>query len=352
MRSLAVSFPKTVRPNSYWAEHHPEMVQGKRDATLSRVWSAPASDAPDIWTQEMLPYVDDPFRGTKERRWLEPDETVTSMELDAALQALRAAGLDAGQVDLLIASAFLPESVGVGSAAFLAKALGLRGAAWNLETACSSALVAFETACALVRAGTYQRVLVVVSCAYSRVVDDTDTLAWSIGDGATAFVVSHVPSGEGLLGSKTVHTGETCGAMFYELVQGTTAPVIRMRASESAARALRETAQRALTECCTTAVKQVGLTLNDIDFFAVTTPMAWYSTFCQRTLGFDAKKTFNVHPRYANVGPVLMPANLFHAAHEGKVRPGQVVLLHTVGSVSSASAAVVRWGEVGLGSAP
>ena len=353
LRSLAVHFPRAVRTNDYWREQHPDMVRGVADQNLARVWSTPKEHTEDaVFLAEMAPYLSDPFRGAVARRILAPDESALSMELPAARAALDAAKMGADEVDLLIASAFLPDQFGVGNAAFIANALGLRCPAWNLETACSSALVAFETACAMIRGGGYPRVLVVVSCAYSKANPDTDTLSWSIGDGATAFVVGRVPDGEGVLGMKTINTADKCDAMHYELVadEGGARPI--MRAGKDAGASLRITSKRALVTCCEGAARAAGVSLDDIDFFAVPTPMAWYAGFCAKQLGFAPEKTFNVHPRYANVGPVLMPANLFHAAAAGKVRPGDLVMLHTVGSVSNASAAVVRWGDVGLGPMP
>lgn len=354
LRSLAVNFPRAVRTNDYWRERYPEMVAGQTDRNLSRVWSPPAgmTAGESAFVEAMAPYVADPFRGAVARRLLAPGETALSMELPAARAALDAAGLTAGDVDLLIASSFLPDQPGIGNAAFLANALRLRCPAWNIEAACSGALVALEAACALVRAGPYERVLVVVSCAYSKTNPDTDTLSWAIGDGASAFVVGSVPEGEGVLGVKTVHTAERCGAMYYELVPGEAGPAVVMRAGSDAATALRQTSERALVECCEGAAARAGVALADIDFFVVPTPVAWYASFAARLLGFPLEKTLSTHHLYANTGPVLMPTNLYHAAREGKVRPGSLVMLHTVGIVSNASAAVVRWGDVGLGPPP
>ncbi len=351
--SLAVNFPREVRTNDYWRERHPEMVADVANKNLARVWS-PLSHlaAESVFVAEMARYADDPFRGTVARRILAPEETVLSMELPAARQALEAARLDARDVDLIISSAFLPDHVGIGNAAFLVNALGLRCPGWNIETACSSALVALETACALVRAGSYQRVLVVISCAYSKTNPETDTLSWASGDGAAAFVVGRVPDGEGMLGMKTVHTADRCGAMYYELASGESGPRVIMRAGKEAGAALRQTSERALIECCEGAAKAAGVTLDQIDFFAMPTPMAWYASFCAKQLGFPIEKTINTHPLYANTGPVLMPTNLHHAAATGRIRTGDLVMLHTVGIVANASAAVVRWGDVGLGPVP
>ena len=352
-RALAVNFPRGVRTNDYWLERHPQMVAEAASRTLAKLWTpGSATSSASVFVAEMTPYLNDPFRGATRRRVLAPEETTLSMELPAARSAVEAAGLGPSEIDLLISSAFLPDQVGIGNAAFLASALGLRCPAWNLETACTSSLVALETACAFVRTGAYRNVLVVISCSYSKVTPVTDTLSWSAGDGVAAFVVGAVPQGEGLLGMKTIHTADRCGAMRYDLVIEDGKPRIAMRAGKDAGPALRETSERALLECCHGALRAAGVTLDAIDFFVVPTPVAWYAAFAAKQLGFPVEKTLSTFDRYANIGPVLMPANLFHAAASGRIRPGDLVMLHTVGIVSNASAAVVRWGDVKLGPPP
>ncbi len=353
VRSLAVNFPKGVRTNEYWHERHPEMVAEAASRTLARLWS-PGGKSPEesAFVSAMNPYLGDPFRGATRRRVLAPEESVLSMEIPAARRAIEAAGLGVGEIDLLISGAFLPDQVGIGNAAFLNRSLGLRCPAWNIETACTSSLVGLETACALVRSGSYRHVLVVISCSYSKVTPPSDTLSWSAGDGVAAFVVGRVPDGEGLLAMKTIHTADQCGAMYYELVNEDGAPRVVMRAGKNAGTALRETSERAVVECCQGVARAAGVGLDAVDFFVMPTPVAWYAAFASKLLGFPMEKTLSTYDRYANIGPALMPVNLYHAAAEGKVKPGSLVMLHTVGIVATASAALVRWGDVALGPFP
>ena len=91
---------------------------------------------------------------------------------------------------------------------------------------------------------------------------------------------------------------------------------------------------------------------SQIDHFVFNTPLAWYASFCARVLGVDRGRTLSVYPLYANTGPALLGLNLLHAAHWKSYSPGDLVLLYAVGSVATCSAAVVRWGEVGLGALP
>jgi 3-oxoacyl-[acyl-carrier-protein] synthase-3 len=351
--AVASSFPRTLLGNEYWRDRHPEMVAQAEQKIW--MWKRPAdfTEGSRNFNLAMEPYLRDPFRGARQRRVLAPGEKVLGLEADAARQALAAAKLDVLDVDLLIASSLLPDQPGIGSAAFLARELGLRGAAWNLESACSSTVLALETAAALVRAGQYRRVLVVTSCAYSRATCEDDPIAWGIGDAATAWLVGAVPAGQGLLGGYSVHSADTNDAVAYhveldDLGQGR----LRMRTGRAAAQLLRDTSERYLHECVFGALQRAGLELWEIDHWVFNTPLAWYSSFCARSLGIDPAKALSVYPLYGNVGPCLPGVTLHHAATWRQYRPGDLVLLYSVGSVSSCAATIVRWGDVALAPLP
>lgn len=354
MRALAVGFPRTERTSEYWRRRHPEMIATAEQQTLARVWDSAATTAPThAFDAEMAPFVKDPFRGTNRRRVLAPGETALSIELEAARAALLAAKMSPADIDLMIVHSFLPDQIGVGNSAFLAGALGYRGAAWNLETACTSSVVGFQTACAMVRAGEYRNVLVVASCTYSRTAEASDSLSWFLGDGAAAFVVGEVPSGQGLLAAKVVNTSVTCGTFYYDLVSRPDAgPKVRMMATPRTGQVLRDTAQPFLLECCEGALQAAGVRLCDVDHVIVNTPTAWFADFAARALGVDRERVSDTHGLYANIGPVLTPVNLHHSAHAGRIKPGDLVLMYAIGSVSSAGAVVMRWGDVALGPMP
>lgn len=352
MRSLSVSLPKTVRDNHYYRQRFPELVASEEQKTLARLFAAPPDGAPttDPFLLEMGRYVADPFRGTVERRVLAAGETALSIELPAARRALELAELGANDVDAIICSSFLPDQLGVGNAVYLVRELGVDKPAWNLEATCASSIVALQTACALVSAGHHDNVLVVVSCTYSRVADESDTLSWFTGDAAGAFVVSAVPGGEGFLGAASLSTTDTCDTFYYQFSpdEAENAKII-MRCAADTGRRIHQTSEPFLRRCSQAAVARAGLTLEDIDFFVVNTPSAFFAAFVARALGIDPERTLTTYARYANVGGALMPVNLLEAASTGRIRPGDNLLLYGFGGVGVASAVVMRWGDVAVG---
>lgn len=353
IRSLAVHFPKGVRTNQFWRNHHADVVSAIENKAKLKVWSADESNAASDFDQEMQRYLSDPFRGTVERRVLTPGEGSRTIELAAAKKAIAAAGMEPSDIELMIVASFLPDSFGLNNAAYVAQELDLKGQAWNLESACAGAMIGIQTACGLVKAGDYKNVLVVTSCCYSRDTDTRDTISWTAGDGAGAFLIERVEPGYGRLGQKAFHTGVTNGALWFEnYVTNEGKLWFRLLASETAGKVIRDASETFLRKCCQGALDDAGLKLSDIDHFVFNTPTAWYSKFCARALGIDGERVTNTYPKYANMGPALLPANLFHAAREQPIKKGDRVLLYSIGSISSAGAMVVRWGDTALGTDP
>jgi 3-oxoacyl-[acyl-carrier-protein] synthase-3 len=355
MRALAVAYPREIRTNDYFRRNFPDIVASAENRSLAKIWAPPAdaSMRVDAFDEEMAPYLSDPFRGAVRRRVLAPGETSRSLELAAAKSALAAAQMRPEDVDLMIVSSFMPDTIATGNAAYLAAELGLRGAAFNLETACSSSVVALQTAAGLIRAGEYRNVLAVTSCTYSRDADPSDSMSWFLGDGAGAFIMTASRSGEGVMGSKVVHTADTCGAFRHEIAQEPDGRLkFKMTAGDLAGRVLRESSIVYLKTCVEGALNAARVGITDIDFFVFNTPTAWYAKFCARALGIDPSRTIDTYPLYANMGPALMPTNLYRAAKAGKIKNSDLVLLYAIGSASTASSVILKWGDVALGKDP
>lgn len=208
IRSLAVSFPSVKRTNDYYRNKYPEKVAQAEQETLAKVFSATESTASSRdFDKVMHPYLSDPFRGTINRYVLDTNESSLTLEARAAKEALSKAEVDPKNIDLMLVSSMFSEQVGVGNASFLINTLELNCPAWNVESIQSGALVGLQTACAMVKSGEYNNVLVVVSCTYSRNLGrENDTLSWIAGDGAGAFLVSSLEENTGILGTEVINT--------------------------------------------------------------------------------------------------------------------------------------------------
>ena len=352
IRSLAVSFPSIIRTNDYWQQNYPEMVrsQPKRNRRDPSIFGS-EDNGFDLWSQEVAPYLSDPFRGNVERRVLGENESSLNLQCQAAKEALAAAKLAVEEVDVAIVTSLFSDNL-MDNTTNLAGKLGLKGPAWNLESTCSSALVALQNARALIQTGEYRNALVIVSHFGSNTVRETDTLAWSMGDGAGAFVVDRLKPNQGVLANKIVSTAATHGAYCHELwINELGKPKILTQTGENAS-SLAETAVDFVRTCCQEAAVKAGVSLAEIDFFVFNTPTAWYANVCTRALGIEPERTINLYPCYGNIGPVFPLANLYHAAREKKITENSLVLVYTNGASATAAAIIMRWGDVALGTAP
>ena len=354
IRSLAISFPSVKRTNDYYRNKYPEKVAQAEQETLAKIFSATESTADSRdFDRAMLPYLSDPFRGTVDRYVLGSDESSLTLETRAAKEALEAAKLSPDKVDLMLVASMLPEQIGIGNASFLVKELGLECPAWNIESMQSGALVGLQTACAMVKSGEYRNVLVVVSCTYSRNINEKDSLSWITGDGAGAFLVSSCGTDRGVLCTKVINTTATNNAYSYSLVKDPQDdPRISLQIGKNMSQQIRDNSAKFIRESCKGVIDNAGITFNEIDFLVFNTPFAWFAELFTATLDIDPDKTLNMYPYYANIGSALPLANLYYAAKLGKINKDSLVLLFSVGGSSTSAATVMRWGDVALGSSP
>ena len=148
LSALSVALPPTVRTNEHWRTHHPRMVEDAEKHALAKLWAV--SGRASAFEQAMAPFSADPLKGSQQRHVaLEEDASVTlhAQAVDALLTCWPGSMDD---FDFAIVSSLRPDTLSVGDAAWLARRIGLRCPAINLETACSSALMDLDLACSLV----------------------------------------------------------------------------------------------------------------------------------------------------------------------------------------------------------
>lgn len=344
------------RDNTWYATHRADVLRAATEKGLSRAFNTAGGDRASAgFDERMAAYVSDPFRGSTVRYILGAGESALSLEIDAARDALEAAGRDGSEIDLILCASWLPEHfVAPGDAVYIASALGVSAPAYNVETACSSGLAALELAEGMLAVGRVKRVLIVLSSTNSRQTGDDDTLGWVSSDAAAAMVVERSSDGTGILASYLENTAATCGTFLHRLVVGPEGrAVVRMSVGEQGGKSLRDSAGPDLVRrACTAAADRAGVSLDDIAFFGFSTPLAWYFRLCVDALGIDPERGHDLFPRMANLGAPFPAFQLHHALVEGRLRKGQLALLFTVGSTSSAGAMVLRVGDVGAAPLP
>ncbi len=146
-----------------------------------------AIDSSDEWIRQRS--------GIVERRWATEDETVQSMAVSAAREALDAAGIQPGQVDTIIVATISHLLQTPAVASLVARDLGTNAAAFDISAACAGFCHGLALASDLVRAGSSRHVLVIGVEKLSEITDPNDRgTAFIFADGAGAAVVG--PSDE------------------------------------------------------------------------------------------------------------------------------------------------------------
>ena len=370
IRALAVVLPDEVRTNDYWCQKYPDIAQAeqrwlnkKAKANGHKAQEVKLSRKTDklLFDATMAPYLDDPFHGAIERRVLKAGETTTSLAVRAARQAIEVANIPPTEIDLLLCTSMFPDRIGGGDAGFIAKEitkeLDYQGGAFTIDAYCGGSVAALLSACAFVQSGQARNVLVVAACNFSRGIEELDPSSRLTGDGAAAFIVGQEKAGYGLLGSKTIHTGETCGAWTITTLPDPTGSTvggskINLMTTNNTLQTIRATHGSYLRRCTQGALEAAKVNIEDIKFFAFHTATAWLADFSAKVLGISPERTIDIYPWYGNISSAITPITLHHAARLGKLHPGDLVLIYMFAGQSQAAAAVMRWGDVKLGSMP
>ncbi|NET45730.1 3-oxoacyl-ACP synthase III family protein [Okeania sp. SIO2B3] len=353
IRALAVNFPEYVLTNNYWKKNYPDLLLKLEQKNKTVRLFDNDSQQNDHWVQAVQPYREDIFRGTLERRVLTGDETSMTLECGAIEKVLQAAKLDINEVDLLISCAMFPERLAIGNATLIARELGFRGTAWNLNATCGGALLALENAVSVIQSQKIDRILVSVSCDYSKHIEYTNPFSFTLGDGAAAFIVEKVQTGEGLLHSYSTNTHESCDVVYPKFTVDEKGEIKLLIAID------KETVKYATSlfikyfqECSRKVLDKSGIKVEDIDFFVLYPPTAGYIDFCASELNIPKHKTIDIFPQYGNISVTSVMAALYHTAEQRKIKKGDLVMTYAHGFSGAAAAHIMRWGDVVLGSVP
>lgn len=276
------------------------------------------------------------------------------LDKDAAQQVLDAAGLEPGDIDLVLSASFpaLPEPC-IGNATPVAWDMGMeKAAAWNIESACAGGLVAMRSACHEVMLGEYENVLVVVGCPYSHTVEPGHPATDVIGDAAYAMIIGPVAEGHGHIQSVIRNSGPTCPLVSWS-VDLAVPSGIRLAVGAKTAGQLEAWALEQLPELCEQLFAKTGLSPSDVDHWVSNAPTPSFVDRALSTMGASRRDGVNTNRLVGNVGPALIGCSLFYNAVLRKFKAGDLVLCCSVGSEASLGVSLMRWADdVALGQAP
>jgi 3-oxoacyl-[acyl-carrier-protein] synthase III len=288
--------------------------------------------------------------GIRERRVAAAHETTASMGAVAALRAIRTAGIDPDDVDLILLATLTPDYWMPSTAALVKEAIGnTKAAAFDVMAACSGFVYAFSTAQAYINAGLAQHVVVIGAELLTRFLDYTDRSTCILfGDGAGAVVLSATDQPGGALGIEL--TTDPQGAyMIWLPAGGAKAPpsadtiargehYVRMEGNATYRFATKTMATTALES-----IRRSGLTPDDIDLFIPHQANIRIIEAVAKGLNLPMERIFVNLDRYGNTSAASVPIALAEAVNEGRVQVGDNVTMVAFGAGFTSGAVTVEW---------
>ena len=288
--------------------------------------------------------------GIRERRVAAAHETTASMGAVAGLRAIRTAGLEPDDIDLIIVATLTPDYPMPSTAALVKEAIGnSKAPAFDIAAACSGFVYGYATASAYLAAGLARHALVIGAELLTRFLDYTDRgTSILFGDGAGAVVLSATDEPTAPVGIEL--TTEPQGAyMIWLPAGGSTSPPsaetvargehkIRMEGRETYRFATRTLASTALA-----AVDKAGWTPADVDLFVPHQANIRIIEAVAKGLGLPMEKMFVNLDRYGNTSAASVPIALAEAVNEGRVKVGDKLVFVAFGAGFTSGAVAMEW---------
>jgi 3-oxoacyl-[acyl-carrier-protein] synthase III len=318
-----------------WGRYAPAGVLTNRD--LERM-----VDTSDEWIVSRT--------GIRERRVAAAHETTASMAAVASLRAIRTAGIDPDDIDLILLATLTPDYWMPSTAALVKEAIGnTRAAAMDIAAACSGFVYAFATAQAYISSGLAKHVLVIGAELLTRFLDYTDRSTCILfGDGAGAVVLSASDEAGGALGIELT-TAPQGAYMIWLPAGGAKSPpsaetiargehFIRMEGKETYRFATKTMATTALES-----VRKSGLAPSDIDLFIPHQANIRIVEAVAKGLDLPMDKMYVNLDRYGNTSAASVPIALAEAVNEGRVDIGDRIVMVAFGAGFTSGAVTVEW---------
>ncbi|HRO12730.1 beta-ketoacyl-ACP synthase III [Amaricoccus sp.] len=285
--------------------------------------------------------------GIERRHFAAEGEMTSDLAAAACRAALADAGLTGADLDALIVATATPDQTFPATAVTVQHAIGMRGGfAFDVQAVCAGFVFALAQANALIQSGSARRVMVVGAETFSRILDFTDrTTCVLFGDGAGALVLEAVesagaPSDRGVLATDLHSDGRYRDLLYVDGGPSSTgtAGVVRMAGQDVFKHAVIK-----LAETGAAALARAGLTPADVDWLVPHQANLRIMTMTAHKLGVPMDHVVVTVQEHGNTSAASIPLALSVAHGEGRILPGDVLLMEAIGGGLAWGAAVMRW---------
>ncbi len=285
--------------------------------------------------------------GIRERHVAADGEVTSDLALAAARAALANAGVEAQSIDLVVLATSTPDNTFPATATTVQAKLGMtHGAAFDLQAVCSGFVYALATVDGLLRTGAFRRALVIGAETYSRILDWKDRSTCVLfGDGAGAVVLEALPqpgtaADRGLLTVRLRSDGRHKTKLYVDGGPSSTGTVGRVRME---GRAVFKHAVAMISDVVYDVLKDTGYTAADIDWFVPHQANKRIIDDSARKFGIAPEKVVTTVDRHGNTSAASIPLALAVAVADGRIKPGDLLLLEAMGGGFTWGAALLRW---------
>lgn len=319
-----------------WGKYVPERILSNQD--LEKM-----VDTSDEWIYSRT--------GIRERRIAAPDETVTTMSVAASRAALAVAGIEPAELDLIIVGTSSPDYLLPAAASMIQHQLGAEhAAAFDLRAGCAGFVYGLTVGTQFIATGMYRHVLVIGAEIISKFVDWQDRNTCILfGDGAGAVVLQASEQPTGLLTCCLGSNGADYDALFMP-GGGSKHPFSQevldrgWHHIQMDGKRLYRFAVTTPTQVAFEALAAAGLSPEDVTLLIPHQANARIVEGMCKRLGVSEEKVMLNIDKYGNTSAASIAIALCEAAEEGRMNPGDHILLLGFGAGLTWAIGVVRWG--------
>lgn len=289
--------------------------------------------------------------GIRERHIAGPDETSSTMGIEAARAALASAEVDPTDVDVIIVGTSTPDGMFPASATRIQHGIGATNAgAFDVNAACAGFLHALSAGAQYVASGSAERVLVIGSETMSRILDWTDRGTCVLfGDGAGAVLLERAEAGElGGIDAMLLRSDGSQASSLY--ADGPCTPALAGARAEAHivmdGQAVFRSAVTGLANAAADAIAEAGLSVDDIALCIPHQANVRIIQAVAKSLSLPMERVFVNLDRTGNTSSASIPLALAEACAAGRLQPGDRILFAAFGGGLSWGAAVMQWSGV------
>lgn len=287
--------------------------------------------------------------GIRERHMAAPNESTSTMAINAGRQALERAGIEGKDLGLIIVATVTQDYPFPATANIVQHALGARCPAFDMQAACTGLLYAMAIAHQFVTGGAAKHVLIIGVETLSRILNYEDRSTCVLfGDGASALIISASDEPGGVLGYTLGSDGAQPDLLWIP-VGGSVHPItqedleqgrqyIQMQGNE-----VYKFATRIMGVAMEEALQNAGMTADDMDLFIPHQANLRIIEAASKRLGVPSEKVFVNIEKYGNTSAAAIGIAICEAIEQGRIKPGSHLGMVAFGAGLTWAAAVVKW---------